>query len=240
VPNIDLLVIWSTVGGVIAKRVSTLPVVFLSVGAPVEIGLVKSLSHPGGNMTGVTFEAASETYAKRLQILKDIVPNLERVGILGAAGDANVAFAMVSLDHSAPQLGVTLLPVYVGSTGEINAAFETMMSNKAQGLIVIAGALTYSAGAQIADLTLAHHLPSCNAFKETVAEGGLVSLGPDLVEMAKQGAVFADKIIRGASPADLPVEQPSRYELHVNLKTAKALGLTVPLSLLGRADEVIK
>ena len=105
---------------------------------------------------------------------------------------------------------------------------------------MIAGALTYAVGVQIADLALTHRLPSCHGFKETVAAGGLVNLGPDLVEMAKQGAEYADRIIRGASPADLPVQQPSRYEMHVNLKTAKALGLTIPASILASADEVIE
>ncbi len=238
---VDLLVTWSTVGGVAAKRLAvSIPVVFLSVGAPVEVGLVSSLARPGGNMTGVTFESSTETYAKRLQILKEIIPTLDRVAVLRARGDANVAFAMQSLERSAPELGITLAPADVVSPDELEAAFAEIEKTGAQGLVVIAGSLTYTAGTRIASLALAHRLPSCGGFRETVQAGGLVSLGPDGVAIARQGAAYVDKIIHGSKPADLPVGQPERYEIYVNLKTANALGLTVPLSLLARADEVIE
>lgn len=115
-----------------------------------------------------------------------------------------------------------------------------MTTEKAQAVIVISSAVTYGASSRIAELALAHHLPSCGPFREAVVAGGLVSLGPDMVEMARQGAAYADKIMRGAKPSDLPVEEPSRYEMHMNLKTTKALGLEIPPSLLGRADEVIE
>jgi putative tryptophan/tyrosine transport system substrate-binding protein len=240
-PKIDLLVVRGTIGGVIAKKMaSPVPVVFLSVGAPVDIGLVESLAHPGGTMTGTTFEAATETYAKRLQILKEIVPTLQRVAVLKAQGDANVPFAMASLDKSAPAVGVTLTPIEIKTPDDLPAAFDAMQRSRTEGLIVIAGVLTYVNSKQIADLAIVHRLPSCHAFRETVVAGGLVSLGPDLIEMNRQGAAYIDKIIRGAKPADLPVEQPDRYEIFVNLKTAKALDLTVPSSLLIRADEVIE
>ena len=240
-PNIDILVVWSTLGVVAARKVrATVPTVFLSVGAPVNIGVVESLARPGGNMTGVTFEAATETYGKRLQILKEIAPSLGRVAILGTAGDANVPFAMGSLEQAAPALGITLLPVDIKSLDDVEPAFLSMTRNGAEALIVIAGSLTYVAGKQIARLALRYRLPSCHAFRETVAAGGLVSLGPDLMAMTRQGAVYVDRIIQGAKPAELPVEQPSRYELHVNLKTAKALDVTIPPTLLARADEVIE
>jgi len=239
--EIDLLVVWSTIGGVAAKRLGlSLPVVFLSVGAPVEIGLVPSLAHPGGTMTGVTFEAATETYAKRLQILKEIVPALEWVAVLRARGDANVPFAMQSLERSAPQLGITLQPVEVASADDLDSAFARIAASGAQALIIIAGSLTFVANARIASLALAYRLPSCSGFRETVQAGGLVSLGPDFVAIARQGAGYVDKIIHGSKPADLPVEQPTRYETYVNQKTAKALGLAIPPSLLARANEVIE
>jgi len=241
IPEIDLLVVWGTIGGVAAKKlVQKLPVVFMTVGAPVSIGIVESLSRPGGNMTGITFEAAEETYAKRLQILKEIVPGATRIAVLGAKGDANVRFAMASLERAAPALGVTLIPIEIISADDFNAAFEEMKRNRAEALIVIAGALTYVNGRSIADLTMAYRLPACHGFKETVALGGLVSLGPDLVAMTGQGAVYIDKIIHGANPGELPVQQPTRYELHVNLKTARTLGVTIPDTLLARADEVIE
>jgi putative tryptophan/tyrosine transport system substrate-binding protein len=241
IPNIDLLIVSGTLGGVAAKKLMvTKPVVFVSVGAPVEIGLVESLSRPGGNMTGITFEAATETYAKRLQILKEIVPKVNRVAVLQAQGDANVKFAMASLEGAAPNLGIQLSPIPIGSSSDIAAAFDEMRQSQSEALIVIAGLLTYRNGQQIADLTLAHHLPSCHAFRETVAMGGLVSLGPDILAIWRQAAGYIDQIIRGSQPRELPVQQPTRYELAINLKTAKALGLTLPPSLLAGADVVIE
>jgi putative tryptophan/tyrosine transport system substrate-binding protein len=123
---------------------------------------------------------------------------------------------------------------------DLETKFRDIQQSYAEGLIVIAGALTYVKGKQIADLALAHHLPSCHAFYETVRAGGLVSLGPDIPAMAQQGAVYIDKIIHGAKPADLPVQQPTQYVLHINLKTAKTLGLEIPPTLLAGADEVIE
>jgi putative ABC transport system substrate-binding protein len=241
IPNIDLLIVSGTLGGVAAKKLMvTKPVVFVSVGAPVELGLVESLSRPGGNMTGITFEAATETYAKRLQILKEIVPKVNRVAVLQAQGDANVKFAMASLEGAAPNLGIHLSPIPISSSSDIAAAFDEMRQSQSEALIVIAGLLTYRNGQQIADLALAHHLPSCHAFRETVAMGGLVSLGPDILAIWRQAAGYIDQIIRGSQPRELPVQQPTRYELAINLKTAKALGLTLPPSLLAGADVVIE
>jgi putative ABC transport system substrate-binding protein len=240
-PKIDLLVVWGTTGGMAAKKLAvTVPTVFVSVGAPVEIGLVQSLAHPGGNMTGITFEAAAETYGKRLQILKEIVLDLKHVAVLRAVGDPNVEFAMTSLNRAAPELGITLVPVDIKSAGDLESAFANVKKSEAEALIVIAGGLTYTVGTQIADLALEARLPSCHAFKETVMAGGLVSLGPDLLAMARPAAAQIDKIIKGTSPADIPVEQPTRYELYINLNTARLLNLTVPPSLLARADEVIE
>jgi putative tryptophan/tyrosine transport system substrate-binding protein len=241
ISEIDLLVAWGTIGAVAAKNVAgSLPVVFLTVGAPVEVGLVQSLSRPGGNMTGITFEAATETYGKRLQLLKEILPNLRNVAVLAAEGDANVAFAMQSLNKAAPELGVTLTRFGLRPDDDIAAKFRQMEQSHAEALIVIAGALTYVKGKEIAELALAHRLPSCHAFYETVRAGGLVSLGPDIPAMAHQGAVYIDKIIHGAKPGELPVQQPTYYVLHINLKTAKRLGVEVSPSLLARADEVIE
>ncbi|MBV8652736.1 MAG: ABC transporter substrate-binding protein [Alphaproteobacteria bacterium] len=240
-PNVDLLVVWSTIGAVAAKKLaSTIPVVFLSVGAPVDIGLVQSLAHPGGNMTGVTFEAASETYAKRLQFLMDIVPQLRRVAVLRAHGDVNGNFALTSMEKPAAEFGITLIPVDVEAAEQMDAAFARMKQAEAQALVVVAGGLTYDRSKEIAALALRYRLPSCHGFKETVADGGLVSLGPDVIMMAAQAASYVDKIIHGASPADLPIQQPTRYEVYLNLKTAKALGLAMPETMLAIADEVIE
>jgi putative ABC transport system substrate-binding protein len=241
IPAIDLLVVGGTVGGVAAKKlVTSLPVVFVAVGAPIEIGIVESLSRPGGNMTGITFEAATETYGKRLQILKEIMPKLSRVAVLQAQKDANVKFAMASLERAAPDLGVSLSPIGVASSDEMAPAFDEMDRRQCEAVVVIAGVLTYGNGQQIADLALVHHLPSCHAFRETVAVGGLVSLGPDLVAVWRQAAGYIDKIIHGTEPKELPVQQPTRYELAINLKTAKALNIEMPAALVARADEVIE
>jgi putative tryptophan/tyrosine transport system substrate-binding protein len=241
VPDVDLLVVWSTIAAVAAKKLaSTIPVVFLSVGAPVDIGLVQSLAHPGGNMTGVTFEAASETYAKRLQFLEEVIPSLKRVAVLRAHGDVNGTFALTSMEKPAAQSGISLIPIDVERSEEMEAAFARMKEAQAEALIVVAGALTYDKSKEIAELALRYRLPSCHGFKETVADGGLISLGPDVIMMAAQAASYIDKIVHGASPADLPVEQPTRYEVYVNLKTAKALGLTMPQTLLAIADDVIE
>ncbi|MBV8335497.1 MAG: ABC transporter substrate-binding protein [Alphaproteobacteria bacterium] len=191
-------------------------------------------------MTGITFEAATETYGKRLQILKEVVPDLKRAAILRAVGDPNVVFAMRSLDQAAPELGVTLVPIDIRSADELESAFTKITNNEVEGVLAIAGALTFTIGAQIADRALAAHLPLCSAFKETVVAGGLVSLGPDVSAMTRQAAGQIDKIIKGTSPADIPVEQPTRYDLYINLKTARLLNLTIPPSLLARADEVIE
>jgi putative ABC transport system substrate-binding protein len=238
-PSVDILVVWSTLLAVIARKLTaSVPTIFLSVGAPVEAGLVKSLARPDGNMTGVTFEAAPETYAKRLQMLQEIVPTLKRLAVLAARGDPNVPVALASMEGASRGTPSTLFEFEAGS--ELPALFNTMQSSNADGLIVIAGPLTFAHLKSIAELCLVHRLPACYPYRESVIAGGLVSLGPDFAWMTRQGASYVDKIIRGAKPADLPVEQPARYEDFVNLKTAKALGIDVPQTLLARADEVIE
>jgi putative ABC transport system substrate-binding protein len=237
--EVDILVVYSTRLAVIARKLTTsVPTVFLSVGEPVEIGLVKSLARPGGNMTGVSFEAAPETYAKRLQMLREIVPTLKRLAVLAARGDPGVALSLASMEAATKGITSTLFEFGLGS--ELPPLFNTMQSRSADGLVVIAGPLTFANLSQIAELSLLYRLPSCYAHREAVIKGGLLSLGPDFAWITRQGAAYVDKIIRGANPADLPVEQPARYQVFVNLKTAKALGLDVPSALLARADEVIE
>lgn len=237
----DVIVVWSTMGAVaVQKATRSIPVVFLSVGVPVEIGLVSSLAHPGGNMTGVTFEAAVETYGKRLELLKEAVPTLSRVAVLYAVGDPNSTHAIQAVETAAPVLGLQIQWVGVHNPDELDTAFATITSGGGQGVIVVAGAFTMTNRRRIADLTLQHRLPSAHAFRETVVAGGLMSLGPNLAEMARKGAVYVDKILKGARPGDLPVEQPMHLDFVLNLKTAQALGLTISPYLLILANEVIK
>ena len=239
--KVDVIVATSTVAAVAARKANlAIPTVFMPAGAPVEIGLVKSLARPGGNMTGVTFEAGSETYAKRLQILKEIDPRLNRVGVLHAAGDANVAFAMASLEKAAPALQLKLYPVPVQSEQDLAGSFRAMMSNGVQALLVVAGSLMFSLGKSIVELAQQHQLPSMHGFMEAVVEGGLASLGPDFLEIMRRGGALVAMVLRGANAGDIPVEQPTRYVLHINLKSAKALGIKIPPSIIARADRVIE
>jgi putative tryptophan/tyrosine transport system substrate-binding protein len=159
---------------------------------------------------------------------------------MGAKGDPNFPFAMISLEKSAPVLGISLTSMEVGSADDLSSAFDRVKRDRAEALIVVAGALTYANSKAIADLALANGLPSCHGFKETVAAGGLISLGPDLVALARQSASLVDKVIKGARPADLPVEQPTRYVTTINLRAAKALGLSIPPALLASADQVVE
>jgi putative ABC transport system substrate-binding protein len=239
--KVDVLVVWGTVVAMAAKDAGVqIPLVLAPVGDPVAIGLARSLSHPGGNATGLTFEAASETYGKRLQLLKEVTPGLLRVATLGAADDANVIPSLESVQRVAPSLGLQIHDVRVRSASELEGAFADMTKKKAQAVLVVAGSFTYVNRSRIVALAVAHGLPSVHGFKESVVAGGLISLGPDLVVIARQAAGYVDKILRGARPGDLPIAQPARYEMFVNLRTAKALGLAIPPSILLRADQVIE
>jgi putative tryptophan/tyrosine transport system substrate-binding protein len=241
VAEIDLLVVWSTFGATAAKKlVRDKPIIFVAVGAPVDIGLVESLARPGGNMTGITFEAAREIYGKRLQILKEIAPGINRVVVLGAKGDPNSRFALESIAKANQTLGLTILPLNFDGGDDLDLKFDEVKKIGGEGLIVVATALTYVHRQRIVDLALSLRIPSCHAFYESVVAGGLVSLGPDMVAMAGQAADYVDKIIHGANPADLPVQQPVGYLLYVNQRTAKAIGLTIPPGMLATADEVIE
>src|SRR5262249_16285547 len=223
--NVDLMVVWDTIGAVAAKKlVPNLPIVFINVGAPVEIGLVESLPRPGGNMTGGTYEVATETWGKRIELLKEIIPDLDRVAVLEPAGDPNWTYAMKALEPWGPQLGIVLWPIAVENAEGLDQAFAEIARNQIKALLMIGGALVFNNQKRIAELALQHRLPSCGNFRETVQLGGLASISPSLSELAEIGARIATKIIEGASPRDVPVQQPTRYQVHLNLKTAKALG----------------
>jgi len=239
VPQIDLLAVWGIAIYAAKKSAAGVPTVFISAGYPVEEGLVQSLAHPGGNMTGIIAEAATETNGKRLQILKEIVPGLQRVAVLRAAYEPTVVW-MTSLELAARQLGVTLVPVDFASAGDLETAFAEMKKSEAEALIVLGGAVVIAFGKQIADLAIRARLPSCYYIKDGVIAGGLVSYGPDRLAMARPAAALIDKIIKGASPADIPCEQPTVYQLYINSKTARLLNLTLPPTLLALADEVIE
>ena len=245
VPQVDLLVVWGNAGMPAKRLAGGVPTVFISIGFPVELGLVQSLAHPGGNMTGIAAEAALEINGKRLQILKEIVPGLDRVAVLRNSADRSnsfygTGFEWTALDQAARELGLTLVPVDIKSADELETAFADMKKSGAEALFVTRTALLANAGKQIADFAIATHLPSSCPFRRQVIAGGLVSLDADRLAMAGQAAGQIDKIIKGTSPADIPVEQPTRFELYINLKTARLLNLTIPPTLLALADQVIE
>ena len=238
--NVDLLVAWSPAGAVAAKRAtSQLPVVFLAVGDPVAFGLVSSVARPGGNLTGISFDAAVDTYAKGLQLLKEAVPALTRVALLLTSGP-RTEIGRQTMASAARELKLELHEVVVATPAELDVAVRKAKDQGAQGLYIWPSGLTLSSGKQLSALALANRLPSIHPFRESAVAGGLLSYAPSLTDIAGRGAVYVDKILRGARPADLPVEQPTKFELVINLKTAKALGLTIPQTLLLRADQVIE
>jgi putative ABC transport system substrate-binding protein len=240
VPQVDLLVVWGNGGPAAKKFAGAVPTVFISIGFPVEFGLVQSLAHPGGNMTGIAAEAALEINGKRLQILKEIVPSLKRVAFLRDTTVVNDRFEVAALDQAAQELGVTVTPVGIKSADDLEGAFVDIKESRADALFVARTALTFYLGKQIADLALAAHLPSCHSFRPAVFAGGLMSLDADRMAMIGSAAAQIDKIIKGTSPADIPVEQPTRYELYINLKTARLLNLTIPPNVLALADHLIE
>jgi putative tryptophan/tyrosine transport system substrate-binding protein len=240
VPQVDLLVVWGNAGIAAKKLAGGVPTVFISIGFPVELGLVQSLAHPGGNMTGIAAEAALEINGKRLQILKEIVPGLKRVAVLRDFDTRSWGFEWTVLDQAARELGLTLVSADIKSADELETAFAGIKKSGAEALFVTRTALLANAGKQIADLAIATHLPSCCPFRRMVIAGGLVSLDADRLAMTRPAAAQIDKIIKGVSPADIPVEQPMRFELYINLKTARLLNLTIPPLLLASADELIE
>jgi putative ABC transport system substrate-binding protein len=238
--RVDVLVAWSPAGALAAKRsTSQLPVVFLAVGDPVAFGLVSSVARPGGNLTGVSFDAALETYPKGLQLLKEAVPAVTRVALL-VASDPRTAITRQMMTAAARDLKLELHEVVVATPAELEVTVRKAKDQGAQALYVWPSGLAFSSGKHLSELALANGLPSIHPFRENAVAGGLLSYAPSLTDIAGRGAVYVDKILRGTKPADLPVEQPTKFELVINLKTAKALGLTIPQSLLLRADQVIE
>jgi ABC-type uncharacterized transport system substrate-binding protein len=222
-----------------ARATSTIPVVFVGVGDPVGTGLVPSLARPPGNVTGITLLAV-ELAAKRLQILKEAVPRAGRVTIIWNPANPANAREFKEAQAAAPSLNVTLLPVELHSPDELDAVLNEASRNRADAVWVVSSPATFLNRPRIVGYMAQHRLPAICARREYALSGCLVSYGPSYADHFRRAAVFVDKILKGAKPADLPVEQPTTFELVINLKTAKALGLTIPQSLLGRADQIIE
>jgi putative ABC transport system substrate-binding protein len=222
------------------KATTTIPIVMANSAEPVSAGFVASLARPGGNVTGFSSEPGDEIYGKRLEFLKETVPNLSRVGILWNPDFAPNQERLTSIREAAPALGLTLVPVEARELDALEQAFATMVRERAQVLVVLSDGVLFNCRGQIGVMAVRNRLPAISAVREYPEAGLLLSYGIDLPDQFRRSAVFVDKIFKGAKPADLPVEQPTKFELVINLKTAKALGLTVPPTLLGRADEVIE
>jgi putative tryptophan/tyrosine transport system substrate-binding protein len=236
----DVIVTPGTPASQAAKQAtSTIPIVFAGVADAVGAGLVANLARPGGNITGLTGISA-ELGGKRLEFLKQVAPKTSRVAVLYNPADRANVLVLKELQESAPALGLTLQPIGVREPGEFGAAFVEMTRKRAQALFGAAGVLTTEHRKTIVDLAAKRRIPAMWGEREFVEAGGLMSYAVNFYDQVRRAATYVDKILKGAKPADLPVEQPTKFELVINLKTAKALGMTIPPSLLLRADEVIQ
>ena len=222
------------------RATTTIPIVMVAAGDPVRGGLVASLARPGGNVTGMTF-LSTELAAKRLEILKEAVPTAFRVAVLWNPDNPGGLPGFKATQAAAESLRLTLQSLEVRTATDIERAFRSMADEHVQAVIVLTDPVTaFLSGKPIADLATKSRLPVMCELREFVNTGSLISYGPSLVSMAQRAATYVDKILKGAKPGDLPVEQPTKFELVINLKTAKALGLTIPQSIFIRADEVIQ
>jgi len=220
---------------------ATIPIVFVVVFDPVGLGLVQSLSRPGGNITGLATYVPGEWVAKRIEILRELVPGASKIAILLNPGNPTHRLLLVEeIPSTARNLGVALPIVEATTTAEeLDTAFASAAAQRADAIIVFADTLTMRQAPRVIALAAEHHLPAIYLFRQ-FANGGLVVYGPDIFDLIRRAGGYVDKILKGTKPSDLPVEQPTKFELVINLKTAKALGLAVPTSLLLRADEVIE
>ena len=218
------------------KATTTIPIVITGLD-PVRAGLVASLARPGGNVTGLTVDAGGEILGKRFELLKETLPNLSRLGILWNPDVEFVRSRQTSMTEIARTLGLTTIPVEARGLEALEPAFATMVRERAQAFVMQGDSVLFNYRGQIAEMALRNRLPAAAIQRELADAGFLLSYGADISDIYRRLAGFVDKIFKGAKPADLPVEQPTKFELVINLKTAKALGITVPPTLLARADE---
>ena len=218
---------------------TTIPIVMASVGDALGAGYVASLAHPGGNITGLTLVATDQS-TKRLQLIKELLPTILRIAVLSNANAAGHRLQLKEMEPSAATLGLSLLSLPVQKADDIDSALRAATDAGAQAIITMDDPLIQSQRARIVAFALKQRLPVMGEFRPMTETGGVMSYGPNQIEMWKHAAIFVDKILNGTSPADLPVEQPTKFELVINLKTAKVLGLIMPHTLIVAADEVIE
>ena len=237
--KVDLIVTFGYPPALAAKQGTTIPVVVFAAGDPVATGLVASLARPGGNLTGFS-DVAAELSAKRMELLKEVAPGLRRVAMLWNAGDHGMTLRYQASDAAAKAMGVTVSPLGVREPDDFEQAFAAMNRERPDAILMVSDSLTMLNRKRVFEFAAVHRLPAIYEFDFVVREGGLMSYSMDLEEALGRVAAVVGRILKGAKPADLPFEQPTRYRFVLNQKTAKTLGLEVPPSLLARADEVIE
>jgi putative ABC transport system substrate-binding protein len=238
--KVDVIVAPSSIYTAAAKRAtSTIPIIFFSHADPLGSGHVASLARPGGNITGLSI-MMTETNVKGLELLKEAVPGLSRVAVIWDPATPSHGPGLKAIEAAGPALGLRIQPVPVRSATEYDGAFVAVSRERADAVLVLSTPLFIAGAKRLADLALTHKLPSLFGPRHHVEAGGLMSYSPDRADLWRRGAIYVDRILKGAKPADLPVQQPTRFELVINLKTAKALGLTIPPSVLFRADKIIE
>jgi putative ABC transport system substrate-binding protein len=239
--KVDLIVSWGTQGVTAARNATeTIPIVMIAVRDPVGTGLIASLQRPGGNVTGVSGYAGLESIAKQLELLKETVPKIRRVAILSNPTNAYHQLAIREVNVVAQSLGVQLQLLEARDPNEFDGAFAAMGKERVGALLVLSDVIFNNHRTRLADLAARSRLPAAYGVRESVEAGGLMSYGPSFLDFYRLAATYADKILKAAKPADLPVEQPTKFELVINLKVAKALGLEVPPVIMAQADELIE
>jgi len=218
---------------------SSIPIVMVCVGDPVGAGIVQALTQPGSNITGPSL-MHTDLGGKRVEVLREIVPNLRRLAVLWNPKNRSTAADMWSAELGARSLGIKVRPIAAESPEGLAKALNNLANDRPEGLVVVTDGLTFARRQEIAEFAVRSRCASVFSLRAYAASGGLVSYGPDMRATSGRAATYVDKILRGARPADLPIEQPTKFELVINLKTAKALGLTIPPSLVARADQVIE
>jgi len=238
--KVDVIVAGSTQSIDAARQATqTIPIVFPVTFDPVESGFVASLARPGGNLTGLS-TVNPDAAAKRVELMKEIMPRISRLAVLRNPTNSGSQLALKETEAGAKRLSIRLQVLEARSGNELAAAFYAAGTERAQALIVLADALFFAQRNQVVDFGIKHRLPSMFDDAPSVEAGGMISYGANLAELFRRSAVYVDKILKGAKPADIPVEQPTKFELIVNLKAAKQIGLTIPPNVLARADKVIQ
>jgi putative ABC transport system substrate-binding protein len=237
--KVDVIVTVGTPAVVTAKQAtSVIPIVVAVAGDPIGTGLVASLARPGGNVTGLSLQT-TDLVGKRLELLREVVPDLRRLAILADAGNPQGVLEMDEVQAAARGLGIEVAPLEIRRAKDITPAFDAL-KGRADALYVVAGPLVTTNRIRINILALGARLPTMHSIRDNVEAGGLMSYGANFPDLYRRAADYVDKILRGTKPGDLPVEQPTKFDLVINVTTAKALGLTIPESFLLRADEVIE